>query len=205
MSSMRSASSSTKISMWLRSSVRWPWWSSRRPGRGDEDVDAAAQLVDLRLHADAAEHHHAASACCTCRRRARFLPPARRVRVSGVRISARIGSLPLASRTAGVAISRCSIGSVKPAVLPVPVCAPPSRSAPDRMVGNGLRLDRRGRVVTVFMHGTHDGLDQAEVCEVHIGVRARRRAMFAACGDPLRVHQSAGARDMRASESTAPR
>ena len=29
------------------------------PGRGDEDVDAAPQLVDLRLHADAAEHHHA--------------------------------------------------------------------------------------------------------------------------------------------------
>jgi hypothetical protein len=29
------------------------------PRRGDEDVDAAAQLVDLRLHADAAEHDHA--------------------------------------------------------------------------------------------------------------------------------------------------
>ena len=32
MSSMRSASSSTKISILLRSSVRWPWWSSSRPG-----------------------------------------------------------------------------------------------------------------------------------------------------------------------------
>jgi hypothetical protein len=53
----------------------------------------------------------------------------------GVRISARIGMRPRASRTAGLAISRCSIGSVKPAVLPVPVCAPPIRSAPDRMVG----------------------------------------------------------------------
>jgi hypothetical protein len=30
------------------------------PWRGHEDVDAAAQLVDLWLHADAAEHHHAA-------------------------------------------------------------------------------------------------------------------------------------------------
>ena len=28
-------------------------------GRGDEDVHAVAQLVDLRLHADAAEHDHA--------------------------------------------------------------------------------------------------------------------------------------------------
>jgi hypothetical protein len=26
--------------------------------RGDEDVDALLQAVDLRLHADAAEHHH---------------------------------------------------------------------------------------------------------------------------------------------------
>ena len=32
MSSMRSASSSTKISTWLRSSVRCWAWSSRRPG-----------------------------------------------------------------------------------------------------------------------------------------------------------------------------
>jgi hypothetical protein len=71
--------------------------------------------------------------------------------------------------------------------------------------GNGLRLDGSGRVVTVFMHGTHEGLDQAEVCEVHIGVRALGRAMFATCGDPLRVHQSADARDEGSSESTAAR
>ena len=32
MSSMRSASSRTKISTCERSSVRWPWWSSSRPG-----------------------------------------------------------------------------------------------------------------------------------------------------------------------------
>ena len=32
MSSMRSASSSTKICTWLRSSVPCWWWSSRRPG-----------------------------------------------------------------------------------------------------------------------------------------------------------------------------
>jgi hypothetical protein len=53
----------------------------------------------------------------------------------GVRISARIGRRPRASRTAGLAIRRCSIGSVKPAVLPVPVWAPPIRSAPDSTVG----------------------------------------------------------------------
>ena len=52
------------------------------PRRGDEDVDAAAQLVDLRLHADAAEHHHAARAWSACRRCARFPRPGRRARAS---------------------------------------------------------------------------------------------------------------------------
>jgi hypothetical protein len=36
---------------------RWPCCcrSSRRPGGGDQDVDAALDAVDLRVHADAAE------------------------------------------------------------------------------------------------------------------------------------------------------
>jgi len=40
-----------------------------------------------------------------------------------------------ARSTEGVADRRCSIGSVKPAVLPVPVCAPASRSPPDSTAG----------------------------------------------------------------------
>jgi hypothetical protein len=58
MSSMRSASSSTKISTWLRSSV--PAGGGRAGGRAwPPGCRRRAQLVDLRLHADAAEHHHA--------------------------------------------------------------------------------------------------------------------------------------------------
>ncbi len=41
------------------------------------------------------------------------------------------------------------MGSAKAAVLPVPVWAKPSRSLPGEDVGNGLRLDRRGRDVTL--------------------------------------------------------
>ena len=60
MSSMRSASSSTKISTCAEVERALAVVVEQAAGRGDEDVDAAAQLVDLRLHADAAEHHHAA-------------------------------------------------------------------------------------------------------------------------------------------------
>ena len=104
------------------------------PRRGDEDVDAAAQLVDLRLHADAAEHHHAgelgvlavgANAFLDLRREL-----ARRREDEGAD-----RQLPRASRTAGLAMSRCSIGSTKPAVLPVPVWAPPMTSPPERTAG----------------------------------------------------------------------
>jgi hypothetical protein len=48
----------------------------------------------------------------------------------GVRISARTTRLPEAEVTAGIVFRRCRIGSVKPAVVPVPVCAPASRSPP---------------------------------------------------------------------------
>ena len=58
MSSIRSASSRTRISTRERSRLPWPWWSSSRPGRGDEDVDSALQLRGLRADADAAEDHH---------------------------------------------------------------------------------------------------------------------------------------------------
>ena len=58
MSSMRSASSSTSSSR--RSNLATPcrMWSSRRPGRGDDDVDAALERALLRERADAAEHRH---------------------------------------------------------------------------------------------------------------------------------------------------
>jgi hypothetical protein len=60
------------------------------------------------------------------------------------------------------------MGSVKPAVLPVPVWAPASRSPPLQDLGNGLRLDRRGGVVALFANGAQKRLGQAEVGELHV-------------------------------------
>jgi hypothetical protein len=59
MSSIRSASSSTRILELRELRVGARKWSSRRPGRGDDDVHAAAEGVLLRPHADAAEHRGA--------------------------------------------------------------------------------------------------------------------------------------------------
>ena len=59
MSSMRSASSSTKHLD--RASRTCPWLDQieQPPGRGDEHVDAVAQRAHLRAHADAAEDQRA--------------------------------------------------------------------------------------------------------------------------------------------------
>ena len=57
MSSMRSASSSTRISRCDRSTVFCCMWSSRRPGVATTISTPLAQRVDLRIDADAAEDH----------------------------------------------------------------------------------------------------------------------------------------------------
>ena len=154
MSSMRSASSRTKISTCERSSVRWLEVVEQAPGRGDEDVDAAPQLVDLRLHADAAEDHHAGQLASACRRCARSPRPAPRARGSASgsgrgsaacrarRAPARLGHQPLQHRQRRSRRScRCRSGRR------------PSRRAREDG-GNGLRLDRGGRGVARFVNGT---------------------------------------------------
>ena len=60
MSSMRSASSSTRISTRRQVDVALAVMVEQAAGRRDEDVDAAPQLRDLRAEADAAEHRHRA-------------------------------------------------------------------------------------------------------------------------------------------------
>ena len=60
MSSIRSASSRTRISTWPRFATFWPTRSSSRPGRRDEDLDAAAQRLDLGVHRDPAVDHRRA-------------------------------------------------------------------------------------------------------------------------------------------------
>ena len=103
--------------------------------RGDEDVDAAAQLVDLRLHADAAEHHHAGElGVLAVGAHALFdlrgeLAGRREDQGADRQLAALHRARP------GWSIRRCSIGSTKPAVLPVPVWAPPMTSPPERTAG----------------------------------------------------------------------
>ena len=83
MSSMRSASSSTRISTVDRSMKPCCCRSSRRPGRGDQDVHAALHAVDLRVHAHAAEDHGGLECQVLCRRCAPILRPVRPVRAWG--------------------------------------------------------------------------------------------------------------------------
>jgi hypothetical protein len=58
MSSMRSASSSTRISTPERSMVFWVHVVEQAARGGDEDVDLLLEAGDLRVDVDAAEHHH---------------------------------------------------------------------------------------------------------------------------------------------------
>ena len=133
-------------------------------GRGDEDVDAALQLRGLRADADAAEHDH--------RRKLRVLAVGAhalldlRRELARRREDQRADRLPAAARRAarrrGAEASRCSIGSTKPAVLPVPVCAPASRSPPASTAGIACRWIGVGCGVAVFGHGAHERVGQPE-------------------------------------------
>ncbi len=80
MSSMRSASSSTRISHGGQVQHALALQVEQAAGRGHQDVDAGLELGDLRVHADAAEDHGGGQLAGTCRRCGSTLPPARRVR-----------------------------------------------------------------------------------------------------------------------------
>ena len=81
----------------------------------------------------------------------------------GARISARTGWRAGEGLVLAYCDSFCRIGKPNPAVLPVPVCAPPMTSWPASIDGNGLRLDGRGRGVAGFGHGPQDFGPQAEL------------------------------------------
>jgi hypothetical protein len=106
---------------------------------GDEDVDPLLQRADLRVDVDAAEHHQRGQRQVLAVGLAPTPPPGRRARAWGS------GSGSAGGRAGadgcGSATRMCSSGSVKPAVLPVPVCAAASRSRPASTCGNGLGLD----------------------------------------------------------------
>jgi hypothetical protein len=72
------------------------------------------------------------------------------------------------------ATSRSIDGSMKAAVLPVPVWAMPSRSRPVQHGRDGLRLDRRRHVVAFQLERLEDGLRKPEFGNVILGVETRK-------------------------------
>ena len=102
MSSIRSASSRTRISTRDRSIVRWPRWSSRRPGRGDDDLGTGAQRPDLRVEADAAVDGRRADRVLGAVGPDALLDLERELRV-GVSIRARMTRVPLQVAAPGAA------------------------------------------------------------------------------------------------------
>jgi len=158
MSSMRSASSSTSVFTVERSSVRCCTWSSRRPG-WRRDVERAREAIDLRLHADAAEDHG------RLHRRVLAVDAHGFLDLRGELARGRQDQHADPPARLGVAaatwsVSRCRMGSTKPAVLPVPVWAPASRSR--RRATAGMRFsDGVGRY-SVFGDGAHDQVTETQ-------------------------------------------
>ena len=122
MSSMRSASSSTSIFDRVEVDAAALHVIDQAARRGDQDVDAATQRVDLRAHADAAEDGGRRAGAGACRRCAGCRRPARRARASASG-SARAAC---AGPWAAFCARRCSSGSANAAVLPVPVWRRPA-------------------------------------------------------------------------------
>ena len=134
-------------------------------GRGHQDVQRLLQRADLRIDVDAAEHHHG---------RQRGVLAVGLHRFGHLRGQFARGRQDQAARAARLALgglicdSRCRMGRVKPAVLPVPVWAAASRSPPFRTAewpGPGWG----GRGVAGFGDGAQQGISQPEVGEIRRG------------------------------------
>ena len=132
-------------------------------------VDAAAERVLLRPHADAAEDGGAARAACARRARSRCSSICAASSRVGVRMSARV--VPR-----GLAISRWRIGSRKAAVLPLPVIAQASTSRPSRAGGMRLLLDGRGAGEAELAGAAEEVGMQIERGEGHVDQAPRRRS-----------------------------
>ena len=195
MSSMRSASSSTRISMPKNRSPSGRRCRAGGPAsrRMSTPLAGSASICGLmptppKMQAEVSGR--------TCRRRARFLRPGRPAHASGARISARAGACREA--TGWVLLEfmrRCSIGSTKPAVLPVPVWAPPSRSPPAARPG-WPDADRGRRAVAMGQHGAHEFVTQSQRRETVIG-RGRLRLGRRRRLRPASAAATCGATDVR--------
>ena len=132
MSSMRSASSSTNTFTSGERHGAAAHQVEQAAGRGDQHVDAARERVDLALDVDAAERDRAADAGVAAvggEARRRSASASSRV---GASTSTRSLRRP---RPRSCCSRRSRIGSANAAVLPVPVCAQPSRSRPASTCG----------------------------------------------------------------------
>jgi hypothetical protein len=164
---MRSASSSTKISTWLRSSVRWLVVVQQAPGRGHQDVDALLQAVDLRLHADAAEHHHAGQRQVLAVGAHAFLD-LRREFARGRQDQGPDGDAP-----ACVALGRHRHQALQHRQHEAGGLAGAGLGAGQQVAalqhgGDGLGLDGGGGVVALLANGAQERLGKTEVREIHV-------------------------------------
>ena len=160
MSNMRSASSRTRKVTLPELDVAALDQVEQAAGRGDQDVDAARQGLDLAAIAQAADDgaEAQAEAAAVGVEAAGDLDR----ELAGRRQHERTRALGL--RRARLDAARCcSTGSAKAAVLPVPVWAMPSTSRPCSSAGNGARLDGRGHGVLGGFEGTQQRLGQAEI------------------------------------------
>ncbi len=130
-------------------------------GRGHQDVDAAAQLVDLRLHADAAEHHHAGELAVLAVVAHAFLDLGREL--------ARRRQDQRADRrtTARIALGRLRHQAVQHRQHEAGGLAGAGLGAAHQVAAgqhqrNRLGLDRGRRGVSLLVHGTQQGLGEAE-------------------------------------------
>ena len=193
MSSMRSASSSTKISTWRQVERALLWWSSRRPGVATRmstprrslsicgcmpTPPKITMLVELGVLAVGA------NAFFDLRREF-----ARGRQDQGA--DRRCGRLRVA-RPRALAIRRCSIGSVKPAVLPVPVWAPASRSPPRARRGSPAPGWGWGCRSPVRARRAADGSARPRVSKV-MGVLQIDRPVARRSGAPVAGRRGVGA------------
>ncbi len=138
------------------------------PGGGHEDVDAAAQLVDLRLHADAAEHHHAGELGVLAVDAHAFLD------LRGELARRRQDQGPDRQLAASVANGRLRHQAVQQRQHEAGGLAGAGLGAAHDVAagehgGDGLGLDRGGGGVARFVNGTQQGLGEAESIESHEG------------------------------------
>jgi hypothetical protein len=132
--------------------------------RGDEDVDAAPQAVDLRLHADAAEHHHRGQLGVLAVRAHALLDLRREF--AGGREDQRADR----RATLGVALRRrvhepVQHGQREAGGLAGARLGPGEQVAALQHGRDGLLLDRRRRVVTRVGNGLEQGLGEPQFVE----------------------------------------